>query len=552
MPSPRTLPLDPLAHTALSRWYVPLASSERALDALKMQLRECRSPVLLRGPSGSGKTLLLHELAERERSWAHRVRLSLSLERARDELAGWLLHYLFGKSVPESGDVEVALVEGIRGLGRERMLLFVDQIHRAPRDSVRKLAELARAGKPELTVVVAAADGEDLLERIADLAPEATVTLPGSIPDAEIEALYDAILVDPGLSRPLRARLEQADRGEILRAAAGVPLLLKQELLRWDERPARATPTLREVAVEPPGSPEPCATGPMQTLSELPLGPSRARLLVDAPRALVRAVHGGGQRARARLSEVALRAVHVSRTRLRDTLARATDGAKGIFAVTRRAGAASRAQLAGAGVSARAAFDRGRRGADAWRGSLYARRARAQMRLVETGRRASGILRHLSTALSRRRHEAIGRVQRVARARLDSLRATSSALLLAARTATRQGAVALVDARRAMRRAIPRVAVPASALVVLALLNPRGTESIRQELPAVSAGPSVTVQVNARPWARVRIDGQELGPTPLSRELAPGVYQLEARFPDGQTIRRNIEVSPERRFISLP
>jgi hypothetical protein len=62
----------------------------------------------------------------------------------------------------------------------------------------------------------------------------------------------------------------------------------------------------------------------------------------------------------------------------------------------------------------------------------------------------------------------------------------------------------------------------------------------------------VNVQVNARPWAQVRIDGVNVGPTPLVHPLVPGVYRLEAEFPDGKRIERKIDVGPERRFISLP
>ena len=70
--------------------------------------------------------------------------------------------------------------------------------------------------------------------------------------------------------------------------------------------------------------------------------------------------------------------------------------------------------------------------------------------------------------------------------------------------------------------------------------------------PAPEPAPSVDVQVNARPWARVRINGVDAGATPLRQRLAPGTYQLEASFPDGRTIQREIDVDGERRFVSLP
>jgi hypothetical protein len=74
--------------------------------------------------------------------------------------------------------------------------------------------------------------------------------------------------------------------------------------------------------------------------------------------------------------------------------------------------------------------------------------------------------------------------------------------------------------------------------------------------PAVSAAPisppPVRVQVNARPWAMIKVDGVDVGPTPLGHlELTPGVHEFEARFPDGRVLRRRVEIGPTRRLVSL-
>lgn len=75
-------------------------------------------------------------------------------------------------------------------------------------------------------------------------------------------------------------------------------------------------------------------------------------------------------------------------------------------------------------------------------------------------------------------------------------------------------------------------------------------------LPPEAARPTadtVTIHVNARPWAHIRLDGIDLGTTPLSHEgLAPGSYRIEARFPDGRRVERTVVVSREERFFSLP
>jgi hypothetical protein len=70
--------------------------------------------------------------------------------------------------------------------------------------------------------------------------------------------------------------------------------------------------------------------------------------------------------------------------------------------------------------------------------------------------------------------------------------------------------------------------------------------------PASWPASGVRVQINARPWARIRVDGVDVGPTPLSHvRLAPGRYEFEAAFPDGRRVQRSVEITPESRFVSM-
>lgn len=65
--------------------------------------------------------------------------------------------------------------------------------------------------------------------------------------------------------------------------------------------------------------------------------------------------------------------------------------------------------------------------------------------------------------------------------------------------------------------------------------------------------PPVRVQINATPWARVRVDGQELGVTPLAGvQLAPGPHHFEAQFADGTVVERVVEIDPVNRFVAFP
>jgi hypothetical protein len=71
-------------------------------------------------------------------------------------------------------------------------------------------------------------------------------------------------------------------------------------------------------------------------------------------------------------------------------------------------------------------------------------------------------------------------------------------------------------------------------------------------LPAEVAPALHDVQVNARPWAWIRIDGESVGVTPLvHRDLPAGEHEFEATFPDGRQERRTVAIGPEARFVSF-
>jgi type II secretory pathway predicted ATPase ExeA len=75
----------------------------------------------------------------------------------------------------------------------------------------------------------------------------------------------------------------------------------------------------------------------------------------------------------------------------------------------------------------------------------------------------------------------------------------------------------------------------------------------RPEPPPPPADPrftTVSVQVNARPWALIQVDGVDLGPTPISGiPLLAGQHHVRARMPDGRVVERDVEVSERNRFI---
>ncbi|RIL01322.1 MAG: hypothetical protein DCC71_18095, partial [Proteobacteria bacterium] len=70
---------------------------------------------------------------------------------------------------------------------------------------------------------------------------------------------------------------------------------------------------------------------------------------------------------------------------------------------------------------------------------------------------------------------------------------------------------------------------------------------------ALAAAATVLVHVNALPWARIEVDGRDLGLTPLGNvPLASGTRRFRAEMPDGRVIEREIAVGPDNRRVIFP
>jgi hypothetical protein len=65
--------------------------------------------------------------------------------------------------------------------------------------------------------------------------------------------------------------------------------------------------------------------------------------------------------------------------------------------------------------------------------------------------------------------------------------------------------------------------------------------------------PSIPVSLNARPWARIEVDGRDVGITPLADlPIAPGPHQFRAHLPDGRVVERTVHVDAYRDHIRFP
>ena len=97
--------------------------------------------------------------------------------------------------------------------------------------------------------------------------------------------------------------------------------------------------------------------------------------------------------------------------------------------------------------------------------------------------------------------------------------------------------------------AAPRPAEPARSLAP-APAPPRAAGADARSRAAAPAAATLSVQVNARPWANIEVNGVDLGPTPIAGiPLLAGRHHFRARMPDGRVLERDVDVSAENRFI---
>ena len=519
---------DPLGDSADPRRYVPVDTHERALEALATGIRDGRSPLLLVGVGGVGKTLLLRVLAEREQRSGHAAIFSPFLHLAPDEVARWLLH-LLGRPLARDVVPDAALLAAVPLYSAPPMVVLVDEIQSAPGPSVQRLKELARAGGAKLSLVVAGSPGSKLDALLPVLEPRMTFRLPDALLPDELGALCDAILTHPALEPALRG-LSPSDRAALLRAASGVPVLLKNELVHRAVHVALGTST-PAVEPEPTWPAWPAASELDPELERDPVRWSRT-LAVDA------------------LDLVVWPTIRPPPAPTEP------DAAPGSAAASPARGWEATVAL---GAALTLAI---RQRVTSWE---RAARGRARQRMAELGQtpaRVQAAALRLDTHL----RPLLGRTLARARAIAAEARAIAADAGAAAAHAARAGVAALRGLRVGVRRLPARTLIAAAALLVLALAPLR--DASRLEIPAVALGstgapppvgaapaaaPDVRVQVNARPWARIRVDGVDAGSTPLSHLLlASGPHDFEAEFPDGRVVRRRIEIGPEQRFVSLP
>lgn len=85
---------------------------------------------------------------------------------------------------------------------------------------------------------------------------------------------------------------------------------------------------------------------------------------------------------------------------------------------------------------------------------------------------------------------------------------------------------------------------PSTAPSVAAVPSPSKRPK-KDDEPVVPAGPPGTVVIGADPYANVRIDGTDVGVTPLRKSLPPGAHVIELVSPDSGAVRWSKTVTVE-------
>lgn len=88
---------------------------------------------------------------------------------------------------------------------------------------------------------------------------------------------------------------------------------------------------------------------------------------------------------------------------------------------------------------------------------------------------------------------------------------------------------------------------------VVAPVAPRSPGADPAASGADSAVGPISVNVNADPWAEIRVDGLDVGQTPLANvPLLAGSHVFRAELPDGSVIEREVSIDARNRFVVFP
>jgi type II secretory pathway predicted ATPase ExeA len=503
--------LDPFGPSANPSAYVAYEASERARAILERSLDQGRVAAVM-GPPGHGKTLLLRLLGGREQDRARVAYVAFpTLE--PDELFAVALN---GLGVSRPGPARDLLAAVARELApRGGVVILVDDANAMPEACASALAALYHELGGALRIALAAVQGPAAQRVFRAFGSEIDVVLlAGGMSGREARRYVETRLAYGGARPELVAAFDDATIDKLHRASQGVPRRLNQAAEAVVRRAMRGSlPRLAALsapppeptpapAPAPPPEPPPVATPPARAVAPAqPVAPPAATPAAPASAPIPDKDNDGrGILLPEIFDRVAGEPAGAYRI-VRGTPLAATPPSTTVPASLRdRVGAPETVLVWPAQTPARPVPEpiaRARREAAIATAPTPSRAPVTQVpiRLVGLAGFLLGVLMSMTWMLSREQQPPVV-----------------------------FGPVPLPPAASSEVAPAPPAVAPQPAP--------------RRAVPA-----AIAVSINATPWAVVKIDGREVGETPLAGiPLAPGRHSFEARMPDGTTRQQTIAV----------
>ncbi len=577
-------PRDPFGPTADPGSYVPRNSTERVLARLLRCVRDEDRPAALCGPPGLGKTLVLRLLASR---LAYRFE-GIYLPYGALPIAGlcaWALRQL-GEWAEEDPRRALSEAAARRWAGGGGVLLLIDDANAMPVETARAVRELVSNAAGALRVVVASLDDERAAQVIAALGDDVeTVRLDQPLNESECGAYLRARLEHAGAPPGARDRFDEATISKLYRLSEGVPRRLHE----------MADSVLREEPETVPAEEPPAARAGAERFEALALeaaaDPSAGAELPDS----IEEEEADEEEEERAPELLPRREPPVDVEKMLPPRAR-----PGLFPLRRKASRFGFRTLARAAVIGVLLF-----GAGAMSWLLL---EGLPVGVARTPEAPEAQLPHPEPSLERLpvAREVVEPTPAalpempVVELELEPVPESIIEPAVEPEPAPNQVAEPAVEPTQPVAPveiaepeiveevtqeiAEETVVEPVEAEPELiaevepALPTPVVVETVEPAVAALEATPSVAatevaseveatepaegaatpepervpVNINARPWAVIEVDGVEVGVTPLARvRLAEGPREIRARMPDGRVVERVVEVDADTRFIAF-
>jgi len=528
--------VDPFGCTANPSSYVPRESTEAALETLERRVAAGDPITVLCGPAGIGKTLLLRLLAGRLGATRKGIQLPYPALSAAS-LAAWALRLL---GLGPGGE---ALTELVAESGRRRgragvgLVLLVDQAEALSPDAAADLAAAARSSKGSLQIVAATLPAGVAV--LAEAWPEVVpIALDQPLTAPESRDYLCAHVGRASLPAETAAKFDAEVMTELHARARGIPRRLSAEASAFLRRDSLVKP--RTVGWDAaPGLGAALRPQPHDAVFERALGKlalthtlGGAAACRDTGPHLERAV--GRLLLAERDGDGVGEPGAVEPPPQADSDPRVVE--KSSDAPIERARSATKPPRRSSG---------GRTGRKARSGK---KRGASSRKRVNRADRSGGRPRRPSLAAAPRDSTArTGSTGPAAgpRARVGWLR---TLLLVLVSVAVGAVLASSLEGRAALEQTRSWVESLRNAGSVLgAAVSPAPPEAGQ---PPASA--PVAVRVVANPPARISVDGEPVGLSPIDGlDLAPGAHQFEAVFPNGRRVVRRIEIDSSHPFVVL-